>query len=152
MNAIQVIDDFGIWDDLGDAFPRFEQWVQFPRYSTSLSPLVRLKFGGNLENIHSYAYLRSTYVIGNNQLKAPWVRVYPKYEFEYIQYPHPSEFGELKVTPRRYFEIQKRHYRRRFVGTHYDSLWSLTVQVCNERAQSDPFEEDEQLIVTNLIL
>ena len=134
----QILDDFGAWDVLGTVQPIFEQWVEFPDYTESLSNLCRLIFGGDLENIRSYAYLRCTYVIGLNQIKGHWWKIYPKSEPEIIIYPHPREFGELKTNPKRYFEIQKRHYYRRYIGRKEDSLWTVNLQVCNERIAPEP--------------
>ena len=86
----------------------------------------------NSQEIKSYAYIRCNYVIGFQEIKGKWFRIYPKPEKEIILYPHPIEFGQLKTNPKRYFEVMKRHYRRSFIGTHNDFPWELNLHVCNE--------------------
>ena len=135
---IQIVDDFGAWDELGTVQPLFEQWVRFPDYTESQSPLIRLIFGGDLERVQSYAFIRCIYSLFNDEIRGRWWKIYPKRQKEIILYPHPEEFGQLKTNPRRYFEIQKRHYRRLYVGTHTDSLWTLNLQVCRERISIEP--------------
>lgn len=144
MTAIQVIDDFGIWDDLGIIIPYFEQWQPFPRYSLSDSNLIKLVFGGDLENSQSFAFIRSTYVINNLILKAPWLKIFPKVENEFLLYPHPQEFNDLSVSPQRFFEVQKRHFKRGYTGTFEGSIWTLNLQVSNYNfsSENNDFEED----------
>lgn len=130
---IQIVDDFGAWDVLGTVQPIFEEWVEFPDYTESLSNLCRLTFEGDFDDVRSYGYLRCTYVIGLNEIKGRWWKIYPKNQPEIIIYPHPIEFGDLKTNPKRYFEVQKRHYYRRFLGRKEDTIWTVSLQVCNER-------------------
>lgn len=141
---IQIVDDFGAWDDLGTIEPIFEQWIEFPDYSESLSNLIRLVFSGDLDNLKSYAFIRCTYVIGINEIKGRWWKIYPKINPEIITYPHPIEFGQLKTNPKRYFEIQKRHYYRQRIGVNQDKIWAVNLQVCNERLDSQPTQPEAQ--------
>lgn len=148
---IQIVDDFGAWDLLGTVEPQFDQWLEFPDYTTSLSNLCRLIFEGDFSNIKSFAYLRCTYVVGVTEIKGVWWRIYPKPQTEIIIYPHPLEFGQLKTNPNRYFEIQKRFYYRNFIGTRQDSTWNVTLQVCNERISVDPLPNAPTSFVLGLL-
>ncbi len=145
MTAIQIIDDFGIWDDLGVTIPYFEQWQPFPRYSLSDSNLIKLVFGGDLEKPQSFAFIRSTYISNNLIIKAPWVKIFPKLENEFLLYPHPQEFNQLTTPPQRFFEVQKRHFKRGYTGTFEDTIWTLNIQVSNYN-----FISNEENIGANL--
>ena len=46
MSLIQIVDDFGAWDDLGVVTPLHEQWKEFPEFTESLSSVTRLIFTG----------------------------------------------------------------------------------------------------------
>lgn len=146
----QILDDFGYWDDLGTIQPIFEQWVEFPDYSESLSETIKLIFGGELEQVKSYAYIRSIYVAFNQVIKGQWWRIYPKFDTEVINYPVPEDL-KFAVRPiRRYFEIQKRHYYRYRVGISDDRIWTIRLQILNNNAFAVPLPEESQGFLIDL--
>ena len=130
---IQVVDDFGAWDDLGTVEPVFEQWLDFPDYTESTSGLLRLFFSALEFDKETYAYIRCVYEVSTTYMVGRWIRIYPKFEPESIIYPHPEDLAGLKSIPRRFYQIQKRHRLRRYIGTHKSKLWSVNLQVCNEQ-------------------
>lgn len=151
MGAIQFIDSFGAWDDLGEVVPIHEQWVQLPRFSNSSNSLTRLIFGGDVENAQSFAYLRCIYVADGIRLVAPWVRIYPKLDNEYINYPIPTSLVGIENQIDRFVEIQKRHFYRRYNGFHRDTLWSVRVQIYNREYLEDPINPEDELLILGLL-
>lgn len=145
-----IIDQFGTWDDLGIVQPIFEQWVEFPDYSESLSETIKLSFSGELEQLKSFAYIRCIYVILNQVIKGQWWRIYPKFEQEIIIYPVPEEFKFSLRPVQRFFEIQKRHYYRYRVGISNDKIWTINLQVLNNNPFSPPLPEESQGFLIDL--
>ncbi len=140
---IKIVDDIGTWDSLGRVEPIFNQWIEFPDYSNSLSTTIKLVFGGELTNLKSYAYIRCIYLIGIQAVVGRWWKIYPKPTTEVILYPNPPEFEFLPRPVNRYFEIQKRHYYRQFIGTHLDRIWSVELQVFNNSIFAEPIPQEE---------
>lgn len=151
MLAPQLIDDFGAWDDLGEVIPRTDQFTELPNFSLSESALIRLNYGGDIDNAQSYAQIRGVYRLFNTEIFADWVRVYPKFQSEIISYAHPPEFNLLKVRGERYFQVRKYHNRRRFIGTHPDSQWTINIQICNEEVQLEEVEPENVLPLLGFI-
>ena len=149
--AIQIVDDFGTWDVIGTVTPVYEQWLEYPDYTEALSATTRLIFNGNIEDARSYAYVRVRYEISLDSVYGEWVRVHPKTQKELIIYPHPVEFGALKINPRRYWQVQKRHWERKSIGKANDTNWNLKIEVCNEQITEQPTVAESEAVILGLI-
>ncbi|ELS04916.1 hypothetical protein Xen7305DRAFT_00046520 [Xenococcus sp. PCC 7305] len=149
--AIQIVDDFGTWDLIGTLQPIYEEWIEYPDYSEALSQTTRLIFSGNVDDARSYAYIRVRYEITLDSAYGEWIRVYPKKQDEIILYPHPPEFGLIKINPRRFWQVQKRHWDRKNTGKAPDTDWNLRIEVCNEQITGQPTEAETEGIILGLI-
>jgi len=149
--AIQTTDNFGTWDVIGIRFPIYEVFIDYPDYTESLSSLLRLTFGGVIQGARSYGLIRSCYEVGSQSLYGKWLRVYPKEQQELIEYVHPPELRGTKTNPRCFWQIQKRHKQRRFIGVHPDTEWNLKIEVCNETIVEFPPESETQAEILGFI-
>jgi hypothetical protein len=147
----QVVDDFGIWDDLGTVIPEPETWLDFPHSTVSRSGTTRLIFGGDLTRPNSYAWIRCVYVIGISQLFGRWIRVYPKIQRDIIEYPHPQDFAGNPGIIYRSFQVQKRAWGRWRVGISQTSLWTLNLQVKSNILATDDMTRQQNALGINLI-
>jgi hypothetical protein len=142
--AVQIVDDFGIWDDLGTVNPVFNNWLSFPDFTTSASGLLRLFFSSDVFDRLTFAYIRCLYDVGNAYAIGRWIRIYPKFEPELIIYPHPPEFQNLKGELRRVYQIKKQHRFRRRIGTVNSETWRINLQVANESIDENGGNSGEQ--------
>jgi hypothetical protein len=147
----QVIDDFGAWDDLGTVVPQHEVWTTFPGQTNSRSELVRLNFGGDLENVRSFAFIRAVYQLFNQELYGRWLKIFPKIQQDLVLYTYPQDFQLRENNPLRQFQIQKRSYYRSYTGVFPDSLWTVNLLVRNEEFDPPSTEEGGGTLILNLI-
>ena len=147
----QIVDDFGIWDDLGTVLPLEENWLVYPRSTTSRSGTTRLVFGGDLEKTNSYGWIRCIYTIGIAQVFGRWIRVFPKVQRDIIDYPHPEDFANNPGIITRSFEVQKRSWNRFRIGVSQTSLWTLNLQVLTNVLDIDDITTQQNALGINLI-
>ncbi len=148
---IQIVDDFGAWDDLGSKQPEFETWLSFPDYTESKSSLLRIRSSFETFDRNSYGYLRCVYTVSAISIMGRWVRFYPKLEDEFLIYPHPEDLEELKSNPIRRFQVMKRHRYRRKIGTLRSTLWSVNVLVCNEDLTNNNNNNQQNITIPPLL-
>lgn len=136
--AIQIVDGFGEWDDLGTVEPVFEDWLTFPDFTNSSSTLLRLTYLFEEFDQNSYGFIRCKYEAENTFAIGRWLRFYPKFEDEFIRYPHSEDLLALKGDFKRIYQVMKRHRRRRFNGTFAATLWSVNLNVCTDQVDEIP--------------
>ena len=153
---IQIVDDFGVWDDLGTIEPAFEKWIEFPSFSYSSSQLLRLIFSAKRLDRRSFGYLRCVYQINAQYFTGRWIRIYPKFNPESIIYPHPQDLASPNTTIKRIFQIKKLHRLRRFNGSFDSDLWTVNLHVWNENLsdyqnREPPFDDFAPPYLLNLL-
>ncbi|MGK7899771.1 MAG: hypothetical protein AB4372_40675 [Xenococcus sp. (in: cyanobacteria)] len=148
--AIQIFDDFGFWDLVGTVKPVYETWLEYPSYTQSSSSTTRLNFKGNIKDARSYAYLRVRYEITGDSLFGEWQRIYPKKEREILLYPHPIEFNANTIKPRIYWQIQKRHWERKKIGSAPDTEWELQIEVNSKQVTDIPSQAETESLILGL--
>jgi hypothetical protein len=147
----QLIDDFGAWDDLGTVQPFHETWTFFPDYTESSSDLIRFIFGGDIDNASSFAYIRAVYQLFNQDLYGRWFRIFPKFQQDIALYTYPRDLQFQENSPILRFQVQKRSYYRRYIGTFPDSIWTVRLLVRNEQFDPGTTEEGGNPLVLNVI-
>lgn len=147
----QIIDDFGAWDDLGTVQPFHEVWTIFPDYTQSTSDLIRIIFGGDLENARSFAYIRAVYQLYNQDLYGRWLRIFPKFQQDIALYTYPRDLQFQENNPIRRFQVQKRSYYRKYIGAFPDSIWTVRLLVRNETFDPPSTEAGGSSLILNLI-
>jgi hypothetical protein len=148
----QIIDDFGIWDDLGTVVPQHEEWQLFPDFTESDSEIIRLQYGGDIDNCRSYGFIRAIYSRSNQELYGKWLRFYPKYPEETLVYYFPLDFNRTQPAPARRFQVQKRSYYRRYIGSFPDSIWTVRLLVRSQQATlTEVSSEQGQAFMVGLV-
>jgi hypothetical protein len=147
----QIIDNFGAWDDLGTVQPAHEIWTIFPDYTESTSDLIRIIFGGDLENARSFAYIRAVYQLYNQDLYGRWLRIFPKFQQDIALYTYPRDLQFQENNPIRRFQVQKRSYYRKYFGVFTDSIWTVRLLVRNESFDPPSTEAGGSSLILNLI-
>ncbi|MEG3437297.1 hypothetical protein V0288_09215 [Pannus brasiliensis CCIBt3594] len=130
-----LLDDLGIWTNLGTLFPSGD-WVTFPLPAERGLSIFRASWGGDLSDIKSFVYLRAIYTRGGfAEPDSRWKRLYPKSGSEIFFLTLPEELQSQGIS--RAFQCQK-WFRRLRLGINKDSRYSLNLQ------EFQPLPEFEQ--------
>lgn len=79
-----LVDDLGVWVQLGTLTPRWD-WESFPVSSSTANSIFRVSTIGNFSQINTFIYVRVVYQnSGTNNPDSRWVKFYPKNEKEII--------------------------------------------------------------------
>lgn len=138
---IQIVDGFGVWDELGTVEPAFENWLDFPDFTYNANSLLRIQTASLNFDRQTYGYIRCLYELENIYSEGRWLRFYPKFNPQFLTYPHDNNIINLKSNPKKIFQVMKRHKFRRLVGTKYSNLWRVNLNV---------FADEETTIPSNL--
>lgn len=138
-----IVDGFGTWDECGTVEPVFENWLTFPDYSFSNSTLLRIATASLNFDRQTYGLIRCIYELENTYAEGKWIRFYPKFNPQFVRYPHAESVPVLKSNPRKIYQVMKRHKFRRITGTHASSLWQVNLNVYND--SSDALSNDTTL-------
>lgn len=126
---VEIVDGFGTWDDLGTVEPKFEVWLGLSEFTRSKSSTLRLLYSAlDYDNL-TYGFVRCLYESRNSSFFGKWVRFYPKPLTDTILYPHPVDLLANNDGLTLSYQIQKRHRFRRYVGTKYSTIWTVSLQV-----------------------
>ncbi|MBD2118087.1 MAG: hypothetical protein O9276_20505 [Microcystis sp. LE17-20A] len=120
-----LLDDLGIWNDLGTIMPD-GNWQFFPNQATQGLSVFRITWGGDLSDIKSRVQLRAIYNrSGFSVPSTRWFRLYPKQGSEIIFLDFPDELKARQVV--RGFQAMK-WYKYLKNGLNSDSKYSLNLQ------------------------
>lgn len=122
---VALLDDLGIWNDLGTILPD-GNWQFFPGQANQGLSLFRVTWGGDLSDIKSRVQLRSFYNrSGFSEPDSRWGRLFPKPGSEIVFLNFPDELKTQKIT--RGFQATK-WYKYLKNGINFDSRYSLNLQ------------------------
>ena len=122
---VALLDDLGIWNDLGTILPD-GNWQFFPGQATQGLSVFRVAWGGDLSDIKSRVQLRAIYNrSGFSVPGSQWFRLYPKLNSEIVFLDFPNELKFQQVA--RSFQAMK-WYKYLRNGLNFDSRYSLNLQ------------------------
>lgn len=122
---VALLDDLGVWNDLGTVFPTSD-WQILPRQATEGFSVFRINWGGDLSDIKSQIQLRLIYnYSGFSSPDLQWIRLFPKQGSEILILNLPDELKARKIS--RGFQVMKwwKYLRN---GLNSDSRYSLNIQ------------------------
>jgi hypothetical protein len=122
---VALLDDLGIWNDLGMILPDGE-WQNFPKEAKQGLSVFRLVWSGDLSDVRSRVQLRAIYNrSGFSVPGSKWFRLFPKQGSEIVFFDFPDELKTQKVI--RGFQALK-WYKYLKNGINVDSRYSLNIQ------------------------
>lgn len=119
-------DGFGNWELVGELTPiDYNLWLPFTGAGQFKGGL-RLTFISNkFEAIQSTAWLRAIYQAGNDRMVSRAVRLYPKIEPFFLEFPIPESLVAAGVVAQE-FELKKVIRYQRWTTNDY--MWTLRVE------------------------
>jgi hypothetical protein len=122
---VALLDNLGIWNNIGSIFPSGD-WQSYPLTADQGLSIFRLTWGGDLSDVKSYVYIRQIYIKpGFAEPDSRWRKAYPKQGSEILFIPLPEELQALGIS--RGFQVIK-WYRYLRTGINIDSAYSLNIQ------------------------
>ena len=111
-----VVDQMGIWEDLGILDPLADDWQFFPLFPQKENSTFKIFYIGDIEKIKAWrvgSYIRASYFSGSQYFfDRHWLRLYPKHEPEIITYHYPQDLIKENL-PQRQFQAKRRLFYKR---------------------------------------
>jgi hypothetical protein len=122
---VALLDDLGIWNNLGTIFPNGD-WQTFPLQAEQGLSIFRIRWGGDLSDVKSRVKLRAVYTRrGFAEPDSRWRSLYPRGGSEILFLTLPEELQSQGIV--RAFQCVK-WYRYQRIGLNFDSKYSLNLQ------------------------
>ncbi|PNW40083.1 UNVERIFIED_CONTAM: hypothetical protein BEN50_15040 [Euhalothece sp. KZN 001] len=111
-----IIDDLGIWEDIGSLSFLVDDWQFFPFFPKKEHSTFKVFFLGDIDLLRKWrvsCWIRGAYFSGSQYFfDRNWLRLYPKEEPEIITYPYPVDLIKDDLPQRQIQAKRRLTYRK----------------------------------------